>query len=173
MRTRVFLTPSDATLSGKYPASAEHVHIICDTSVAAFSVVLPDLLLAESREFIFYNLPENNVGNVLTVYPVTGQVIGVSDLSHTLAAFDTVGFVSDLRKRWLLSDINFGGGSPGGTSDHSLLTKLDYASSGHTGFAASGSVVTAHSALSQLDYASSGHTGFVPVNLAMLIQMGA
>ena len=68
-------------------------------------------------------------------------------------------------------------------SAHSTLSELDYASSGHTGFASttdltttSGSLVsyidqqiatvsggggtTDHSALSNLDYASSGHTGF-------------
>lgn len=78
-----------------------------------------------------------------------------------------------------------------GTSDHSALTNLDYASSGHTGFQPAGTYVesivaganvtvdntdpanpvvsasgeggtTDHAALSHLAYADSGHTGFEP-----------
>jgi hypothetical protein len=91
---------------GAFRDDAEHVHIICDTATAAFTVTLPDLLFAEQREFIFYNLPETGAGNTLTVVPVSGQMIRVNESSHTLVALDTVGFVSDLKKRWLLNDIN-------------------------------------------------------------------
>jgi hypothetical protein len=106
MRTRVFLNPSNNILVGSYPPDAEHIHVVLDSSNAAFTVQLPDATLAEHKEFVFYNYPENGVGNNVTLIPVTGQEIRVREFSHVLLPFDTVGAVSDLKKRWLLSDIN-------------------------------------------------------------------
>jgi len=64
-----------------------------------------------------------------------------------------------------------GGTGSGGVTDHSALSNLGYAASGHTGFAATSdlenylptsdySPTTDHSTLGNLDYASAGHTGF-------------
>lgn len=106
MRTRVFLSPSQPTLIGYYPDSAEHIHVVCDSSVAPFTVILPDVFQCEHKEIIFYNLAENGVGNPVTVVPVSGQQIRVNETSHVLANLDTACFVSDLKKRWLLSDVN-------------------------------------------------------------------
>jgi hypothetical protein len=106
MRTRVFLNPSDPVLVGKYSGDHEHVHVICDSSDAPFTIQLPDLFQPEHKEFIFYNMPENGTGNTVTIVTVSGQVMRINETSHALAALDTVGVVSDLKKRWLLSDVN-------------------------------------------------------------------
>ena len=106
MRTRVFLNPSDNTLAGRYPEDCEHIHIVLDSSDATFTVRLPDCKLPEHKEFIFYNLPEIGSGHNVTIIPVTGQEINVRQFSHVLIPQDSATFVSDLRKRWLLSDIN-------------------------------------------------------------------
>jgi hypothetical protein len=106
MRTRVFLTPSDNVLVGKYPQGADDVYVICDSTVAVFTVTLPDLFSPEHKEFIFYNMPEDGVGNDVTVACIAGQMINVNQFSHVLAPFDSATFVSDMKKRWLLSDIN-------------------------------------------------------------------
>jgi hypothetical protein len=106
MRTRVFLNPSQNVLVGAYPDTAEHVHVVCDSTNAAFSVRLPDLLNVEHREIIFYNLQESGAGHDVTVQAVAGQIINTADSEHVLHAGDTVTFVSDLKKRWILSDVN-------------------------------------------------------------------
>jgi hypothetical protein len=106
MRTRVFLSPADIILSGKFPSTAEHVHVILDSTDSAFTVTLPDLIFQQDREFIFYNLPSSGAGNNVTIIPVGGQEIRIGEQSHVLAALDTVGFVSDMKSRWLLSDTN-------------------------------------------------------------------
>jgi hypothetical protein len=106
MRTRVFLNPSNNVLVGAFPADAEHIHVIHDSSAAPYTVVMPDVNSAEHKEFIHYNLPENGVGNTVRIVPVTGQEMRIREFYHDLAPLDTVGMVSDLKKRWLLSDVN-------------------------------------------------------------------
>jgi hypothetical protein len=106
MRTRIFLNHINTKL-GTIPPDAEHVHVICDTSIMAFSIELPDGAANANREIIFYNVPETGSGFAVTVTSRNGRwVIGQSASEHVLNPGDTVGFVSDLKKRWLLSDIN-------------------------------------------------------------------
>jgi hypothetical protein len=104
MRTRCFLNPSDTRLS--FPQQAEHVHVVCNSAEAGFTVTLPDANMQESREFVFYNHPKTGAGNNVSVVPVSGQLINGKDTTHTLIPYDSATFVSDLRNNWLLSDIN-------------------------------------------------------------------
>ncbi len=106
MRTRVFLNPSQNVLVGSYPQDAEHVHVVLDSSASAFSVDLPDLFLPEHKEIIFYNVPSDGAGHDVTINAISGQVILNSNTSHVLQPYDVVGFVSDLKSKWLLSDVN-------------------------------------------------------------------
>lgn len=108
MRTRVFLNPSNNQLVGAFPAESEHIHIVCDSATAAFSIRLPDVKLPEQREFIFYNLPSSGAGHAVVIIPVDGQKLIVNDTAHSLSPFDTVSAVADLRNTWLLTDINRG-----------------------------------------------------------------
>ena len=47
-----------------------------------------------------------NFDESVTIIPVTGQEINVRQFSHVLIPQDSATCVSDLKKRWLLSDIN-------------------------------------------------------------------
>ena len=100
MRTRVFLSPSQSSLVGKYPPDAEHIHVVC-VADRNMSLALPDLGGCEQMEFIVYNL-STNTGTVT----VTGKLMSTGGTSHVLNPGDTVTFVSDLKTMWLLSDIN-------------------------------------------------------------------
>jgi hypothetical protein len=100
MRTRVFLSPAQPQLVGKYQQKAEHVHVVCNAS-QAFSFSLPDLNTCENTEFVVYNLPLS-AGNVT----VTAKLMSTGATFHVLAPGDTVTFVSDLKSMWLLSDLN-------------------------------------------------------------------
>jgi hypothetical protein len=106
MRTRIFLNPSNNVLVGNYNPEVEHVHVVLDSSVAAFSVQLPDVTQPEHKEFIFYNYPSDGVGNAVTLVPVTGQLLINTDTSHVLQPGDTVSACADLKNRWLLTDVN-------------------------------------------------------------------
>lgn len=106
MRTRVFLNPSANVLVGSYPPSAEHIHCVCDSASAAFSVQLPDVALPEHKEFVVYNQPSSGNGNDVTFVAVTGQTIKNTDTQHVLSPGDSVTFVADLRNNWLLTDVN-------------------------------------------------------------------
>jgi hypothetical protein len=106
MRTRVFLNPSANVLVGNYAASAEHIHIVCDSATASFTVQLPDVALPEHREFVAYNQPASGAGNDVTFVAVTGQTIKNTDTQHVLAPGDSVTFVADLRNNWLITDVN-------------------------------------------------------------------
>jgi hypothetical protein len=100
MRARVFISPSEPSIIGKFPKDAEHIHVVC-TAPYDFSFALPDLGACEQMEFIVYNLP-SNAGKVT----VTGKLMSTGGYSHVLNPGDTVTFVSDLKTMWLLSDIN-------------------------------------------------------------------
>jgi hypothetical protein len=60
--------------------------------------------------------------------PVTGQFLIVNSTSHVLKSGDTVSVCSDLKTRWLLTDVN--AISPA-TIDHALLENLNSASYTH------------------------------------------
>lgn len=124
MRTRLFLSPSNNQLVGAYPADAEHIHIVCDTTDAEFTVQLPDANLPEHKELIFYNVPTSGTGHNVHVIPVGGQTLANSAVEHILAPGDTVTFVGDLKNRWLLSDINATPGAPA-EINHALLNNLN------------------------------------------------
>lgn len=100
-RVRVYLTPADTVLIGKYPQTAEHVHVEC-TSTSAFTVQLPDFKVCENRELIFYNVGAFSV----TLRAITGQLFSDGGSTHVLNSGDVVSVVSDMKTMWLLSDIN-------------------------------------------------------------------
>ena len=62
-------------------------------------------------------------------------------------------------------------GNSGTNAIHATLTGLDYASSGHTGFAPA--ATTNHANLGNLGYASSGHTGFLPATVTNALAVTA
>jgi hypothetical protein len=101
MIQRVFLNPSDPTLTGKYDNAADEVVIVCDSTIAAFSVRLPDLTMQQNRTFTFYNIYTSGSGNDVTIQPVTGQIIMMNDTSYTLSAGSSKQFQTDSKKRWL------------------------------------------------------------------------
>jgi hypothetical protein len=99
-RRRIFLSPTEPDLIGKYHRGAEHVHVIC-AAPQNFSFALPDLWSCEDVEFVVYNL-STSAGTVT----VTGSLMSTGGTSHTLNPGDTVTFVSDMKSMWLLSDVN-------------------------------------------------------------------
>lgn len=105
-RTRIFLNHIDNTLIGKAYQAAKHVHVICDSYQAPFSVNLPDLFIPENQEYIVYNIPSSGSGNDVTITPISGQLIAGNTTSHILHPYDAVTFVSDLKSKWLISDVN-------------------------------------------------------------------
>lgn len=96
MRTRVFLSPSQPQLVGKYPGKAEHIHVVCNAT-RSFTTALPDLNACEQMEFIIYNLA-SSAGTVT----VTGKLMSTGATSRVLNPGDIVTFVSDLKTTWLL-----------------------------------------------------------------------
>lgn len=101
MRTKVILTPYDKILSGKFPADAEHIYVLLDTTSGPFTVHLPDCRNTNQNEFIFKNIGTNKA----TIAPITGQYIDTS-LLHVLNPWDLVSVWSDSVKRWILLDSN-------------------------------------------------------------------
>lgn len=102
-RSRIYLTTADSVLANKYAQSAKHVHVFCDSTDGAFTVMLPDLRDAQDKEFVFKNFGPNTV----TVQAASGQYIDYpAQRSHTLQSLDSAGFVSDMKTRWALNDIN-------------------------------------------------------------------
>jgi len=97
----VKLTPSDPTLVGKYDQVHDNIVVVCDSTVAAFSVRLPDLTMQQNRTFTFYNIYTSGSGNDVTIQPVTGQIIMMNDTSYTLSAGSSKQFQTDSKKRWL------------------------------------------------------------------------
>ena len=100
-RQKIVLTPYDNSLVGKISQDAEHVHVLLDSSLASFTVVLPDATATMKRELIFKNTGINNV----TLLAVNGQYLDL-DISHVVAPLDLVGLWSDLVKTWWLQDSN-------------------------------------------------------------------
>lgn len=104
---------------------------------------------AFTQEFTQANLAD---GILTVVHPLGTQycsVVAVDTINNMV--FPGIEFVNTTRLRvdfgvfspitgiWKVTCINggisgFSGGGPGGTTDHSALTNLDYESSGHTGF---------------------------------------
>jgi hypothetical protein len=94
MRTRVFLSPSQPQLIGKYPEDAEHIHVICN-GTRAFTTGLPDLNACEQMEFVFYNTGTANV-------TVTGKLFSDGTKTHTIIPGASVSFVSNMKTMWLI-----------------------------------------------------------------------
>ena len=100
-RQKIVLTPYDNSLVGKINGDTEHAHILLDSSLAPFTVVLPDATATMKRELIFKNTGINNI----TLLAVNGQYLDL-DVSHIVAPLDLVGVWSDLVKTWWLQDSN-------------------------------------------------------------------
>ena len=107
MRTRVFLNPSETSLTGKYQGDEEHIHVVCDTTIASFTVLLPDLTQQKEKEFVFYNIPASGDGsNTVTIQCIQGQLIDNKYSSHVINVGDTITIVSNMKGSWLLCDVN-------------------------------------------------------------------
>lgn len=100
-RQKIIRTPSDNSLAGKISPDTEHVHILLDSSVAGFTVTLPDATATMQRELIFKNIGSNNV----TIQAQPGQYIDFAT-SHIIRPLDLVSVWSDLVKTWWLLDAN-------------------------------------------------------------------
>lgn len=93
----VKLTPYDKTLVGKYTGK-EDVTVICDSSAAAFSVVLPDASVATCVRFSILNIGDK----VVTLEPPTGQYL--NDVWFiTLKQWDCVSVIP-VDKKWYIID---------------------------------------------------------------------
>jgi hypothetical protein len=86
---------------GKISPDAEHIHILLDSSKAAFTVTLPDAAASMKRELIFKNIGANTV----TIQALTGQYIDEST-SHALAHLDLVSLWADQVRTWWMLDNN-------------------------------------------------------------------
>lgn len=107
MQKNITLTCYDKQLLGKYSESDEHLLIVLDTSaLIPFTVYLPDLKLPAHKEFQFKNLPFGTVGETVTVSTINGQLIDGRDYTHAVAPFDFVAFRTDLKRTWVLMDVN-------------------------------------------------------------------
>jgi len=104
MISRVFLSPSDTSLEGKYPSNSDGIHVILDSSALHFSVSLPDLRLPENKEFYFYNIPTTGSGHDVTINTVNGQTINQSATSFIIPSTVTAIFTSDMVNRWVTVD---------------------------------------------------------------------
>lgn len=151
MRTRLFLNPSNNKLVGNYPPEAEHIHVVLDSSNAAFSIQLPDATIPEHKEYIFYNIPSSGSGNDVTLLPVTGQFVINSDTSHVLKAGDTVSATADLKKCWLLTDVNAVDPS---VVDHNSLSGLQGGTTAEYYHLTNAQVSALHAAVTIADTAS-------------------
>jgi hypothetical protein len=105
-RQKIILTPWDKELSGKLNPEAEHIHILLDSTTAAFSVTLPDAAATMQRELIFKNIGTNTV----ILVPINGQYIDDAE-SETIAASYALGLWADLMGTWWKLDSP--GGEPG------------------------------------------------------------
>jgi hypothetical protein len=107
MQKTINLSIYDKTLLGKYQEDAEHLLVVLDTSaLLAYDVYLPDLTLPANKEFMFKNLPFGTVGANVTIHTINGQLIDGRDYSHVITPFDFVAFRTDLKRTWILMDVN-------------------------------------------------------------------
>jgi hypothetical protein len=100
-RQKIILTLTDCVLSGKINPSSEHVHVLLDSSISGFSVILPDATFTLQREIIFKNIGAKDV----TIQAKTGQFID-KGTSHVVKPLDLVSVWPDLVKTWWLLDSN-------------------------------------------------------------------
>jgi hypothetical protein len=100
-RQKIVLTPFDNALAGKINGDAEHVHVLLDSTLAPFTVVLPDATATMQREIICKNIGTNDV----TIIPIDGQFLDTST-SHVISPLDLVSFWPDLVKTWWMLDNN-------------------------------------------------------------------
>lgn len=98
----ILLTPNSPQLTGKYPADAISIVVELDSSVAGFTVYLPDAKSNMNREFIFKNIGANQV----TVSTVLGQLIDNYETSHIIEYRDCVRLFSNRESRWVMTDYN-------------------------------------------------------------------
>lgn len=80
-RQRIFLLPEDNRIIGKYNPEADDVHVICNSTSAAFTVALPPSGSVEKPEFIFYNIYTDGDGYDVTI---SGNINGVNDTTHII-----------------------------------------------------------------------------------------
>jgi hypothetical protein len=108
MQKSITLTCFDKQLLGKYQEDAEHLFIVLDTSaLIPFTVYLPDLKLPANKEFQFKNLPFGTAGAIVTISTINGQLIDGRDYTHAVNPFDFLAFRTDLRRTWVLMDVNY------------------------------------------------------------------
>lgn len=100
-KSRVFLSPVLQNLPGSFPADAEEVIVVCDTTLGAFTIELPIPYNNESRRFTLYNISKYGVGGTITV---TARSINyVLGATKTVAVNEVVSFVDSLDGTWLVS----------------------------------------------------------------------
>ncbi len=94
------LNATDYSLKGKILPYETDIKIVCDSSTSGFSVTLPDLK-GFDKELSFYNIPETEPGNDITISTVTGQIININEFYTTLSPFENCTLISDKVKRWV------------------------------------------------------------------------
>jgi hypothetical protein len=106
MRTRIFLNPSNKSLAG-YNVAADFIDAVCGSSISGFSVTMPDLLIAQNKEFNFYNVC-TGLGNTVKILAVSGQRFSDGSSSYDLPPHQWASFVSDLKSMWLMKTYLYG-----------------------------------------------------------------
>lgn len=100
-KSRVFLSPVLPNLPGSFPAEAEEVIVVCDTTLGAFTVDLPVPYNNESRRFTLYNIAKSGSGGATTI---TARSINyVPGATKTVAVNEVVSFIDSLDGTWLVS----------------------------------------------------------------------
>jgi hypothetical protein len=102
-RQKIILTPYDPDLTGKINGEAEHVHVLLDTTVAAFTVALPSVTATMKRELLFKNIGANDA----TIISQAGQYCDLST-SIIIRPLDLVSLWADLIKTWWIQGVTSG-----------------------------------------------------------------
>lgn len=92
-RQRIPLTPEDNRIIGKYNPEADQVHVICNSTSAAFAVALPPSGSVEKPEFVFYNVTKSGNGNSVTI---SGNIDEVSSTTYVIPPGGVVRIVDGL-----------------------------------------------------------------------------
>jgi hypothetical protein len=96
-RQKVVLTANDHSLMGRISGDAEHVHILLDTGISGYTVILPDAAATMQRELIFKNIGANTAN----IVPQAGQLIDNST-SAAITSMAALSLWSDRNNYWII-----------------------------------------------------------------------
>lgn len=98
-RTRLYMTPANNVLVGRYPPRTANVHIVTDSRDAPFSIELPSLGMNEETAFWFNNINATGSGYDVTI---TGVSINKTSTSYTIRYGERAMCVDSMNGTYLL-----------------------------------------------------------------------